>query len=86
MEPQSESEEQTAPGAFFAQLPPMQKFPVEQSASIAQVVLHAPLVSQTYALQGAVVPAWQVPRPSHLPAAVAVPEVQLFMPQTVPDA
>ena len=27
----------------------------------------------------------QVPAPSHLPAAVAVPEVQLLVPQTVPD-
>jgi hypothetical protein len=65
----------------------MQKFPVEQSASTVQVALHTPpVVSQTYALHDAVVPAWQVPRPSHLPAAVAVPEVQLFMPQTVPEA
>jgi hypothetical protein len=37
-------------------------------------------------LHVAVVPAWQVPVPSHLPAAVAVPDVQLLMPQTVPEA
>jgi hypothetical protein len=37
-------------------------------------------------LHEAVVPTWQVPAPSHFPAAVAVPEAQLFMPQTVPEA
>jgi hypothetical protein len=47
LEPQSESEEQVVPGAFFEQLPPIQKFPVEQSASVVQVVLHNPVVSQT---------------------------------------
>jgi hypothetical protein len=33
-----------------------------------------------------VVPAWQVPAPSHLPAAVASPAVQAFVPQTVAEA
>ena len=47
LEPQSESEEQTVPFVFFEQLPPMQKFPVEQSASAVQEVLQTPVVSQT---------------------------------------
>jgi hypothetical protein len=37
-------------------------------------------------LQDDIVPAWQVPVPSHLPAAVASPAAQLFVPQTVPAA
>jgi hypothetical protein len=37
-------------------------------------------------LQVDVAPAWQVPAPSHLPAAVAVPAVQPFVPHTVPEA
>ena len=45
--PQSESAVQVAPGAFLPQLPPMQKFPVEQSVSTVHVVLQAPVVSQT---------------------------------------
>ncbi len=45
--PQSESAVQVAPGAFLPQLPPMQKFPVEQSASTVHVVLQTPVVSQT---------------------------------------
>ena len=51
--------------------------------SSVQVVLQAPVESQTYALQDCVVPVWQVPRPSHLPATVSTPAVQVFVPQTV---
>ena len=47
VEPQSESAVQAEPGPFLPQLPPMQKFPVEQSASTVQVVLQTPVVSQT---------------------------------------
>ena len=55
--------------------------------SSVQVVLQTPaVVSQTYALHDDVVPAWQVPAPSHLPAAVATPEAQLFVPHTMPAA
>jgi len=31
-------------------------------------------------------PGWQVPAPSHFPAAVWLPAVQVPAPQTVPDA
>jgi len=34
-------------------------------------------------LQACVVPVWQVPAPSHLPATASTPEAQLFVPQTV---
>ena len=51
------------------------------------MVLQTPaVVSQTNALHDDVAPAWQVPAPSHLPAAVATPAAQLLVPQTVPDA
>jgi hypothetical protein len=46
-EPQSESAAQTVPGIFFWQTLAMQKFPVAQSASTAQLVLQTPVVSQT---------------------------------------
>jgi hypothetical protein len=52
-----------------------------------QVVLQTPaVVSQTNALHDDVAPAWQVPAPSHLPAGVTEPTVQLLLPQVVPAA
>jgi hypothetical protein len=55
--------------------------------SSVQVVLQTPaVVSQVNALQDEVAPAWQTPAPSHLPAAVATPAVQLLVPQTEPAA
>ncbi len=54
--------------------------------SAPQVVLQTPLLSQMNALQDEVAPAWQVPAPSHLPAAVATPAAQVFVPQVVPEA
>jgi hypothetical protein len=70
------------PGAFNAQLVPSQKPPETQSASVAQVVLHA-LASQAYGVQLVVTAAAQVPEPVQLAAAVAIPSLQLALLQAV---
>jgi hypothetical protein len=67
---------QGAPAIFKVQLVPSQWAPGTQSASPAQLVLHA-LASQMYGLQAVVTPAAQFPDPSQAAAAVAIASVQL---------
>jgi hypothetical protein len=61
-----------APSGFFPQLPLVQTFPVEQSASVAHVLLQVPAVPHTKGAHGCVVPATQLPAPSQSEASVSV--------------
>lgn len=54
--------------------------------SAAQLVLQAPPAPHRYALQLCAAAGAQVPAPSHLPAGVYVPPVQVAAPQEVPAA
>jgi hypothetical protein len=57
--------------------------PVAQSASVSHEVLHA-LGPQTNGAQALVVPGWQPPAPSQMPAVVWLPLAQVAGTHTVP--
>jgi hypothetical protein len=54
--------------------------------SALQLVLHVPAVPHRYWLQVCAAAGVQVPAPSHLPAGVYVPPVQVLAPHDVPAA
>jgi hypothetical protein len=85
---QAASAAQLAPGGLSPQLPLLQVFPVEQSPSTVQTVLHvpalAPLVLHMYGTHGWLGWALQVPIPSQRPAKVSVDPVQPDVPQATP--
>jgi hypothetical protein len=60
---------------FFPQLVLVQKFPVVQSALVAQVLLHVMLVPHRNGAHGCVVPATHVPVPLHSEASFCVDPV-----------
>jgi len=73
------------PGAFFAQLPPMQVKGATQSVSTVHVVRQA-APPQLYGSHMDVVAAWQVPVPLHDRDDVSVELVQVAAAQDVPAA
>jgi hypothetical protein len=84
-EPHSPLAPQATPTPLRAQLLPMQVNGATQSASTAQVALHAP-EPQTYGLHIDVVAVWQVPVPLHDRADVSVEPVQVWAAHWMPDA
>ena len=85
---QSASAAQLAPGGLSPQLPLLQLFPTEQSASAVQTVLHeptlAPVVLQTYGAQDWLGFTLQVPRPSQRPANMSIEPAQPALWQATP--
>jgi hypothetical protein len=65
------------------QVPAVQTLGAKQSASEAQMVLHAPAAPQTYGLQACTAAVTQAPLPSHLDAGVSIPTAQTLAAQTV---
>ena len=81
---QSVSAPQLAPGGLSPQLPETQKFPLVQSASAEQVVLHWPVVPQVKGAHDWLAGAVQVPIPSQRPANVSVLVLQPALWQATP--
>jgi hypothetical protein len=76
----------TTPFGFLPQMVPLHTKPVAQSASVAQLVLHAAVPLHTYGLHAVSGPAAHIPVPLQRPAAISAPLPQLVAPHTVPDA
>lgn len=68
---------------FLLQIVPLQTKPLAQSALVVHLVRQL-VPPHTYGAQFWRLPAPQIPDPLHLPASMAVPPVQEFVPQIVP--
>jgi hypothetical protein len=76
---------QAVPPAFLAQVPPIQKKSVAQSADVVHAVRQVPPAPQAKGSQGRVTPAWQTPAPSQRRVPLSVPALQVTAAHMVPE-